>query len=273
MAQLATLAQRLGCAGAYLLAGPIEDVPASPSLRTAEAVHAPSMLAGNNEAVNSPEVDEAVLLLVERAYAEEAIALRDPARHAVLPIGPMQDDKSSFLLAMGARDEDVDLRSCRYGNVCVVAPVDRQPTLIAFVASAAWSVIATGWLHACEPPYARLRARPVSLAAARAALDAVSRGEASALRPGLPRAWSEIADRVRSTTGRELVLQPPPAGFSSGPEQVEVRLDGERLGSFGFWWDDKNVAKALADLRNAVSLYLDEEFHGDDWWGTRHGSE
>ena len=45
---------------------------------------------------------DVVLLVVELSYAEEATALRDPRRHAVLPIGLTQEDRTSLLAAMGA---------------------------------------------------------------------------------------------------------------------------------------------------------------------------
>ena len=120
--------------------------------------------------MNSGTGGEVVLLVVEPSYLEEAIARRDPKHQAVLPIGLTPDDRSQFLAAMGAWDGDFDLRHSRYGNVCVVAEVDRQAGLIAFVALSVWPVVEAEWLHACEPPYDSARARLVSSAEARAVL-------------------------------------------------------------------------------------------------------
>ncbi len=79
------------------------------------------------------------------------------------------------------------------------------------------------------------------------------------MRAGLPPRSQEIADSVRARTGRELVLRAAEEPFSSGPESVEVLLDGELLGAFEFWWDDDDVDESVADLRYALSVYLDEE--------------
>jgi hypothetical protein len=122
-----------------------------------------------NELVNRRDDREVVLLIVGPSYFEQAIALRDPRYHAVLPIGMTEDDKTHLLRAMGARDYDFDLRQSRYGDVCVLASAQEQAGLIAFVANTVWSVVEAGWLHACEPPYERARARSVSIAEADAA--------------------------------------------------------------------------------------------------------
>ena len=116
--------------------------------------------------------NEVVLLVVEPSYLEEAIALRDTAHHAILPIGLTHDDKTHLLTTMGAWDGSFELIHSRYGNVCIVAPSNRQSALIAFVAATVRSVVEAHWLYACEPPYDPARARSVSIAEAQAALDA-----------------------------------------------------------------------------------------------------
>ena len=120
--------------------------------------------------MDSRKDGEVVLLVVEASHLEEAIARRDPEHQAVLPIGVTPDDRSQLLAAMGAWHGDFDLRHSRYGNVCVVAEVDRQAGLIAFVARTVWPVVEAEWLHACEPPYDSTRARLVSTAEVRAVL-------------------------------------------------------------------------------------------------------
>ncbi len=86
-----------------------------------------------------------------------------------------------------------------------------------------------------------------------------------ALRPGLPPTWRELASRVEARTGRRLLLRAPDEGFSSGPQDVEVYLDGELLGQFQFWWDDDAGDQTLADLEHAVAWYLDERLKREDW--------
>lgn len=91
-----------------------------------------------------------------------------------------------------------------------------------------------------------------------------------ALRPGLPPTWHELASRVEARTGRRLLLRAPDEDFSSGPQDVEVYLDGEVLGQFEFWWDDDAADQALAELENALACYLDEELKCEDWERPRH---
>ncbi len=86
-----------------------------------------------------------------------------------------------------------------------------------------------------------------------------------ALRPGLPPTWQQLASRVEARTARRLLLRAPDEEFSSGPEDVEVYLDGELLGHFEFWWDDDAADEVLADLEHALAQYLDEELKRDDW--------
>lgn len=69
------------------------------------------------------------------------------------------------------------------------------------------------------------------------------------MRPGLPPHWQEIADVVRTKTGRELLLRPAAEPFSTEPDSVEVHLDNALLGQFEFWWDDNHPDDAIADLR------------------------
>lgn len=85
--------------------------------------------------------------------------------------------------------------------------------------------------------------------------------------PGLPPQWEEIAHSVRTKTGHELVLRMTEASFTSGLDSVDVRLDGEFLGAFTFWWDDEQLDESVEDLRSALSVYLDEELRTEDWWG------
>jgi hypothetical protein len=85
------------------------------------------------------------------------------------------------------------------------------------------------------------------------------------IQPGLPPRWDAIADTVRAKTGRELLLRLPPEAFSDGPLGVEVLLDGQLLGQFEFWWNDENPDEALEELRQALSVYLDEELRTEDW--------
>ncbi len=85
------------------------------------------------------------------------------------------------------------------------------------------------------------------------------------MRPGLPPNWHGLADGIRAKTGRQVTLKAAEATFSLGPERIEVRLDHELLGQFSFWWDDEEPDEALADLREALSVYLDEEFRTEDW--------
>ena len=86
-----------------------------------------------------------------------------------------------------------------------------------------------------------------------------------ALTPGLPPTWHELASRVESRTGRRLLLRAPNQAFSSGAQDVEVRLDGELLGQFEFWWDGADPDQALADLEYALTPYLDEKLKREDW--------
>ncbi len=86
-----------------------------------------------------------------------------------------------------------------------------------------------------------------------------------ALQPGLPPKWHDLAARVQSRTGRRLLLRAPVEAFSSGAHDVEVRLDGELLGQFEFWWDDEDPDQALGDLEVALAPYLDEELKREDW--------
>ena len=125
--------------------------------------------------MNRRDDRDVVLLVIELSYLDEAIALRDARHQAVLPIGLTQEDKTNLLTAMGAWQGDFELRQSRYGNVCVVAPTHRQADLIAVVAATVWPVVEAEWLHACESPYDSARARLVSTAEARAALDAEPR--------------------------------------------------------------------------------------------------
>lgn len=53
--------------------------------------------------------------------------------------------------------------------------------------------------------------------------------------------------------------------FATGAQDVQVVVDGVLLGQFEFWWDEGDQAEAVADLRNALSLFLDEEFGAEDW--------
>ncbi len=85
------------------------------------------------------------------------------------------------------------------------------------------------------------------------------------LQPGPPPKWHDLAARVDSKTGRRLLLGVPGEGFSSSGCDVEVRLDGELLGQFEFWWDDEEPDQALADLEVALAPYLDEELKREDW--------
>ena len=85
------------------------------------------------------------------------------------------------------------------------------------------------------------------------------------MRAGLPPRWQEIADTLRTNTGRSLLLRPTEDPFAWGPENVEVHLDGELLGAFEFWGDDEDLEASLTDLREALGVYLDEEVRTEDW--------
>jgi len=37
------------------------------------------------------------------------------------------------------------------------------------------------------------------------------------------------------------------------------------LGDFGFWSDDERPGEAISDRREALSWFLDEELHREDW--------
>jgi hypothetical protein len=84
-------------------------------------------------------------------------------------------------------------------------------------------------------------------------------------RPGLPPGWPEIADRIRTKTGRELLLRQVPEPFSDGSQSVEISLDGRFIGQFDFWWSDDEPAEAPEELRNVLSIFLDEELRTEDW--------
>lgn len=85
------------------------------------------------------------------------------------------------------------------------------------------------------------------------------------VRAGLPPNWQEIASHVKGTTGRDLVLRAPDDAFAAGTQDVQVVVDGVLLGQFEFWWDEGDRAEAMADLRDALSPFLDEEFGTEDW--------
>jgi hypothetical protein len=82
---------------------------------------------------------------------------------------------------------------------------------------------------------------------------------------GLPPRWESIAAHLESTTGRHLALGAPPEAFSAGSQEIEVRLDGELLGSFEYRWDDNDPQGAVDGLRAVLSVYLDEELGREDW--------
>ena len=77
---------------------------------------------------------------------------------------------------------------------------------------------------------------------------------------GGDRRWGSNHDwpRAASTIARRAVLGRPP--------EREVYLDRSLLGQFAFWWDDQDDADdVLSELREALSLYLDEELQMEDW--------
>ena len=48
------------------------------------------------------DASEVVLLVVEHPHVEEAIALRDPSRHAIMAMDAGEESRASLLIAMGA---------------------------------------------------------------------------------------------------------------------------------------------------------------------------
>ncbi len=85
-------------------------------------------------------------------------------------------------------------------------------------------------------------------------------------RSGLPGAWTTLATGVKNMTGRDLSLCAPPEAFQSDSQEIDVVLDGKLLGSFQFSWDDQDADdEVVSELRDRLSVFLDEELGCEDW--------
>lgn len=85
-------------------------------------------------------------------------------------------------------------------------------------------------------------------------------------RPGLPPGAEAVLQRIRDRTGSLLEVVAVEDAFSEGPQHLEVVLDELSIGTAEFWWDDEEQPeKALADLREWLSWFLDQEF-SNGWW-------
>jgi hypothetical protein len=72
---------------------------------------------------------------------------------------------------------------------------------------------------------------------------------------GLPPNWELVAAAVRRQFGRELGLRMASGGSDPDSIMIEVLLDGQVDGGFGFWWD---LQDPEAQTLRALASQLDD---------------
>jgi hypothetical protein len=166
--------------------------------------------------------EDVVLLVVEEAVEEDAFSRRDRNRHALVPVPDLPDAETvdRFQTGMAWPGGVGGPDAARYHRVCVVAfpssPVRAWVT--AFFAAEVPSLVESGGLWWCVPPFDRRHVIPVSAAA------------------GL--ALAEEWERLRP--------QPPPPAPPAPPAPKLHPGWWDRPGSGG-WWSGPEVVVAATD--------------------------